>query len=132
MHQHLTDVKSSVDRALADIQAAGSRAAVDLRSKRDEAHSVMEARRHEVEQANAKMKASLDAKKAEADTTVAEWKARREVERLKHRADRAEEYASSVVVVAWGAFQEANAAILDAVVARADADEAKQGAPAKA
>jgi hypothetical protein len=77
------------------------------------------------------VKAGLDAKKAGGETAVAEWKARRDVERLEHRAERAEEYAGATMLFAWGAVQEANAAILDAIVARTDAAEAKLHATAR-
>ena len=127
MQAHLMDVKASLDGTVADIQSAGSRAGTALQSKRDEAQAAVEARRKEIEDANAKMKANVDAKKASADSAVAEWKAKRNVERLEHRADIAEDYATATVDVAWGAFQEATAAILDAIVARADAEEAKEG-----
>jgi hypothetical protein len=125
MHAHLMDVKSSLDGTVADIQSAGSRAGGALQSKRDEAQAAVEARRKEIEAANAKMKANVDAKKSSAAAAVAEWKAKRNIERLEHRADIAEDYATAAVDVAWGSFQEATAAILDAIVARADAEEAK-------
>jgi hypothetical protein len=61
------------------------------------------------------------------ETAVSEWKAKRRVERLESRADDLEAYAATAVAFAWGAV---DAAILDAMVARADADEARE--PTKA
>ena len=76
MHQHLTDLKAAVDRALADTRRPAPRRARASRSGATSAGRV-EARRREADQANARMRAALDAKKAEADTAVAEWKAKR-------------------------------------------------------
>jgi hypothetical protein len=126
IHARLMEVRASLDGTAAEIQSAGSRAGAALQVKRDEAQAALEARRNEIDDANAKMKANVEAKKASADAAVAEWKARRDLDHLEHRADRAEDYANAAVVVAWGAFQEATAAILDAIAARADADEAKE------
>lgn len=128
MRQQLTDVRDSVDRTLADIQAGGAKASATMRTRRDEAQAAMEARRRDVESANAKMKTGAGAKKAEADSTIAGWKTRLDLQRLEHRADGAEEYATATTLFAWGAVQEADAAILDAIVARADFDEAKERA----
>jgi hypothetical protein len=125
MQAHLMDVKSSLDGTVADIQSAGSPAAGALQSKRDEAQATVEARRKQIDAANATMKANVEAKRSSADAAVAEWKAKRNLERLEHRADIAENYATAAVDVAWGSFQVATAAILDAIVARADAEDAK-------
>ncbi len=137
MRQQLTAVRDSVDRTLTDIQGAGSKATAkvseDLKTRRDEAQATMEARRQEMEHANARVKTGAEAKKAEAASAIAEWKTRLDLQRLEHRADHAEEYASATTLFAWGAVQEADAAILDAIVARADFEEAKiRAAVAKA
>jgi predicted nucleic acid-binding Zn-ribbon protein len=131
MHQHLMDVKVSVDGTVADIESAGSRAGATLRTRRDEAEVTMQARRKEIDEANARLKADVQAKKATADSAVAEWKAKQDVNSLEARADLAEDLASAAVVVAWGSFQQACTAILDAIVARTEAEEAKQAVSAK-
>ena len=129
MRQQLTSVRDSVDRTLGDIQGASSKASAkvseDLKTRRDEAQATMEARRKDMESANAKMKTGAETKKAEAASAIAEWKAKLDLQRLEHRADHAEEYATATTLFAWGAVQEADAAILDAIVARADFDVAK-------
>jgi hypothetical protein len=47
-------------------------------------------------------------------------------------AEPAGAYTTATTMFAWGAVEEANAAILDAIVARADADEARGKATAPA
>jgi hypothetical protein len=129
-HRHLTQIRGSLDRTLADIEEGTSRVGESLQARRDEAKGRVEANRREMEKADAEMKAYADAKKATVETAVSEWKAKRNVERLESRADDVEAYAATAVAFAWGAVGEANAAILDAMVARADADEAKEAATA--
>lgn len=63
-------------------------------------------------------------KQAEVQSKVEEWKVKREIGELNRRAERAENYAASVVVVAMAAIDEAEEAILEAMAARLDADKA--------
>jgi hypothetical protein len=56
------------------------------------------------------------------------WKAKRETRQLKARADRAEAHAADAVDFALATIDEAEEAILDAVVARIDADKAEKSA----
>lgn len=65
----------------------------------------------------------LEAKKSELHSQIDEWKAKREVEKLVSRADRAENYAASAIVFAAAAVQEAQIAVLEAIEARIAADE---------
>ena len=129
MREQLTDLRDSVDRTLADMEEggaeAGAKASDALRTRRDEAQAGIEARRQDMESANARMKVGLEAKKTGAEATIAEWKAKLDLHRLEGRAEHAEEYATATTLFAWGAAQEASAAILEAIVARADAEEAK-------
>jgi hypothetical protein len=125
--QSLLHLRWSLQRAAADVQAAGSEAAA-LRARSDQAHAAVETRRREIDQARARMKASMDAGEAAA---AGERRAERNVERLQHRAAHAEQYAFAALVVAWGAIEEAHAAILDAAAARADADGIRRGGLAK-
>ena len=68
----------------------------------------------------------IDLKKAEAKSTIDDWKAKREAKKLAHRADRAEEYAAATIRVALASLDEAEQAVLEAVGARLDADEAEK------
>jgi hypothetical protein len=129
--QQLSDLRTSLDRAQENMQEGTARAAADLRAKRDEAHAAAEARHREVEEAAARMKARAEAKKVETEAAVAEWKAGRELKRLDDRAADAERHASAAIVVAKAGLEEAGIAILDAVAARLDAEEAKRGGVTK-
>jgi hypothetical protein len=130
MRQHLNELKASLERAQENIRAENVRVEAILRAKRDEARAAVEARRMEVDEARARMKARIEAKKVETDAAVAEWKAKRELQRLEVRADAAEKHADAALVVAWGAIEEADEAILDAIAARLDTENAKRAAGA--
>jgi tellurite resistance protein len=68
----------------------------------------------------------IDQKKAEAKSTIDDWQANREARKLAHRADRAEEYAAATIRVALAGLDEAEQAVLEAVGARLDAEEAEK------
>jgi hypothetical protein len=57
-------------------------------------------------------------------SNVKEWKARREVKKLEHRSDRAEDYAATSTAVAMEAMEEAEEATLEALSTRLDAEAA--------
>lgn len=62
---------------------------------------------------------------AETKEVVNEWKAKQETRKLKARADRAEAYAADAIYNVMASIDEAEESILDAMVARNDANEAK-------
>jgi hypothetical protein len=66
----------------------------------------------------------LQAKQAEVKSTIDEWKAQKEQDKLLARANRAEEYAASAIIFAAAAIDEAELATLEAVEARLMADAA--------
>jgi hypothetical protein len=57
-------------------------------------------------------------------SSVDEWKASREVKKLEHRAEKAEDYASTSVFLALAMIEEAEAATLTAICDRMDAEAA--------
>ncbi len=74
--------------------------------------------------AKAKMEEFVEAKKAETHAAVAGWKANRDRKKLDKRAERAEKYADACIEVALFSAAEAQVAILEAVAARRDTDDA--------
>ena len=73
----------------------------------------------------ASLKSKARQKVAETKEVVTEWKAKNETRMLNARADLAEAYAADAIEFAVASIGEAEEAILDAVVSRMDADEAK-------
>ena len=73
--------------------------------------------RHELEEL-------AEDKKTETEAAVAEWKSNRDHKKLEKRAERAEKYADACVEMALSSVVEAEVAILEAVAARQDVDNA--------
>ena len=123
LQPQLTDLKRSAVRALDDLESARLHASVRLRDKRDRARAASRARRRAMERASAAMLAVVVARSS---TTAPETRSKLDgdVERLLGRADQAEEYASAALQFAWGSMEEASSAILEAMVARLDANTA--------
>jgi pterin-4a-carbinolamine dehydratase len=66
----------------------------------------------------------LAEKESEVMSTIEDWKANREAEKLEQRADKAEDYAATMTFLAVAAMEEAEAANLAAIAARLDAEAA--------
>jgi hypothetical protein len=125
----LNAVETRVQSVKANIQALPGKAEKAVQGTIDEARAKVHAQKERVEKTQASLKTWAEQKMAETREAVAEWKAKwkakREAKKLSARAERAEAYASDTVALALASIDEAEAAILDAVVARMDADAAK-------
>ena len=106
---------------LADLQKETTAA---IQSKLDKANQALAAKKQQAADAKEKVEAYLSNKTAETQAAVAEWKSSHDRKKLEKRAERAEQYAESCVEMALYYADTAEAAILEAVAARKDADEA--------
>lgn len=113
----LFSVKSTLVSAPKETQAA-------IESKLHEVKANLETKQHEFTIYRNRLVELAEEKQAEVQSKVEEWKVKREIGELNRRAERAENYAASVVVVAMAAIDEAEEAILEAMAARLDADKA--------
>jgi hypothetical protein len=98
-----------------------------MRDKLEEARTRLEGQKERIEQTRAKFKARIHQMMTETDKAVNEWKAKGEARRLVARADWAEAHAVDAIALALAGIDEAEEAILQAVVARMDVDAAQQG-----
>src|SRR6266700_3785629 len=103
LRQKLTIADSGLDGLKAKIESKAGHVEQDVQSHLDRVHK-------RVEQGRAK---------------VAEWKAKRELNKLQGRADSAERYAAAASAVAVAALDEAEEASLEAWLARRDANSAQ-------
>ena len=92
-----------------------------LRKKRDELRARIESRKDRLQQAHDDIARWKAEKIAHTHDAITSWRQRRELEKLEHRAERAEDYALRMVSLAAMDFEEAEQAILDAMAARYDA-----------
>jgi hypothetical protein len=95
-----------------------------IQTKLDAAKEALETKKQEAAAAMAKMEEFVETKKAETQAAVAEWKANHDRKKLEKRAERAGKYAESCVEMALYYAAESQVAILEAVAARKDADDA--------
>ena len=87
------------------------------------AKEALEEKKQEAAVAKARLEEFVEDKKAETQDAVAGWKANRDRKKLQKRAERAQKYAEACIAVALFSAEEAEVAILEAVVARKDADD---------
>ncbi len=106
---------------LADLQKETADA---IQAKLNAAKQALENKEHEAAAAKSKMEEFLGNKTAQTQAVVAEWKTSKNHKKLEKRADRAEIYAESCVEMALYYADTAQVAILEAVAARKDANDA--------
>lgn len=114
----LSSLKSTIESAPKETQAA-------IETKLHEVKANLDTKRHEFAIYRANLQELAEEKGTEIQAMVEEWKTTREVGELNRRAERAERYAGSCVLVSMAAVDEAEEAILEAITARLDADKAE-------
>ncbi|PSB07265.1 hypothetical protein C7B69_23580, partial [filamentous cyanobacterium Phorm 46] len=82
------------------------------------------AKKQEFERYRAKLQTQFEETESEVKSNVEEWKTSREVKKLEHRADKAEDYANTTILFAMATMEEAEAATLKAICTRLDATTA--------
>ena len=88
------------------------------------ARETLEAKKREAATAKANLEKFVEDAKEETHAAVAEWKAKRDRKKLEKRAERTRKRAEAFIAVALYAAEEAEVAILEAMAARKDADDA--------
>jgi exopolysaccharide biosynthesis protein len=135
LHKELRAKVDEADKQIKDLQAsakdATDKAKVEVKAQLAALDNRAKGQRAKLDAAEAKAKAWLNQKKLATSEKIAAWKAQREVSKLTAHADGAEQYAVTSMQLAVSAVDEAERAIVEAVVARMDADTA-QTPPGKA
>jgi hypothetical protein len=126
LRDRLNAIEVKLQSVKEDIRAMPGQAEKIVRGKLDEARARLQAQKAHIDQTRSNLQAWAQQKMAETKETVAQWQAKREVNKLNARADRAADYAVAAVAFAAAMIDEAETAVLDAVVARREADAAKQ------
>lgn len=122
LHTKLDAVVDQLQGAKAHIEAAPKEAEAVIRAKLEAAKENVAIKTQEVAAAKVQIKELVEAQKGEIETQVEQWKANRESDKLVERAERAERYAEASIIVALAAAADADEAVLQAVAARMDAD----------
>ncbi len=124
LKEQLTELESKFSNAKADIESFPQEAQNLVQSKLKEAKTQLASNKEKAESAKTKVQQFLETKKLELQSQIDEWKEQREVDKLVHRADKAEEYAAAVIIFAASALEESQVAVLEAIEARMEAEEA--------
>ena len=128
--QHIDEARAKLDALKKDLAAMHDEDVQALQQKRQEIGKRIDEQKERAKQMQADLVSWEKEKVAHTQEAIGSWRKRREVKKLESRAERAEQYARGLVVVAALDFEEAEQAILDAVAARFDANEASaQAAP---
>jgi tellurite resistance protein len=106
------------------IQSAPKKTQAEIQSKLDEAKAKLDGKKQEFDEYRAKLKTQFEEKESEVKSNVEEWKTSREVKKLEHRADKAENHAATATFLALVTMEEAEKATLEAIAARLDAETA--------
>ena len=99
-----------------------------LRQRQAEIRARLDEQKARAQELQGKITSWKDEKKQHTTEAIASWKQRRELDKLQKRAERAEDYAVDMVTVAAADFEEAEAAVYDAIAARVEAEETAAGA----
>jgi hypothetical protein len=125
LRDSLNSVEKRLQAAKRNVQSLADDGEKTLRQKCDDMHRKARTEKDRVERLQASLKTKAQQKVAETKEVVSQWIAKNETRMLNARADLAEAYAADAIEFAVAAIGEAEEAILDAVVSRMDADEAK-------
>jgi ADP-ribosylglycohydrolase len=118
MSERIQSTKSQIER----FPDKGEKA---VRKLLDNVRGKVDSRKQQVDQGLANLKSKAQQKVAETKEEVSRWKQQRDVNKLNARADWSEEYASDAIDYAIATVEAAEDAVLEAVVARHDADAAQ-------
>ena len=113
----LKTIKAQIEYIQKDTETA-------IQTKLTAAKESVEGKKQEAAAAKARLEGLIEEKKTETETAVAEWRTNRDRKKLEKRAERAEQYADVCVEMVQSAAMQAEVAILEAVAARKDADDA--------
>jgi chromosome segregation ATPase len=91
LHDNLEAVEDRAKSLNKNIKSATKKNQAEIQSKLDEAKVSLAAKKQEFDEHRAKLKTQFEDKKTEVKSSVDEWKANREVKKLEHRAEKAED-----------------------------------------
>src|SRR5215470_4351759 len=109
--KHLNEIEASAKSTNEKTKAQLQAQLKSVESKVNEAKASAAA-------ADAKMKSWVNEKKEMTQDAIAQWKAQRNAKKLEGRANRSEDYAVAAMQFAGAAIDEAERAVIEAVVAR--------------
>jgi len=124
IHDNLEAVEDIVKSLKENIQSVPKKTQSEIQEKFNEAKVKLDAKKQEFDEYRAKLKTQFEERESFVLSNVEEWKANREVKKLEHWADKAQEYATTAIFLAIATLEEAEKATLEAISTRLDAETA--------
>ena len=122
--QQLDNAKRKLELLKRDIAELHSENMATLKERRAEIRARLDQQRSHAEQMQSKIADWRSETSGRAVDAITSWEQRREIEKLQAHAKRAEDIALDMVNVATHDFEEAEQAVLEALAARLEADQA--------
>ena len=122
LRDRLNAAEERINSLKSRLQSAPKQAQDELRRELQAAKQKVEAGKQSVEKARTDAGQWIERKKSEAASAIDQWKAKREANKLNERAEEAEDYAVAEIEIAVATIDEDEQALLEAIVARLDAD----------
>jgi hypothetical protein len=124
LQKRIAEARQRADELQRDLDAIHKEDKEALRQRRDEVRKRLDAQKDKATELRANAQAWAREKGSHTKEAITSWKQKREVKKLAHRAERAEDYAVDAVNIAILDIDAAGEAMLDALDARLDADAA--------
>jgi DNA mismatch repair ATPase MutS len=129
LQQQLDMARQRLEAAKKEIASVHEEDKESIRKKSEELKQRIATHQERAAQLREQVASWIEIKKQQTDEQVATWRQKRELKHLEKRADRAAEYAVNLVATAMMDADDAEAAVLDALDARLDADLAAASTP---
>jgi chromosome segregation ATPase len=120
--------KGKLEALKRDVDGIREEDKATLKQRQAEVRARLDEQKAQAKELQGKITSWKDEKKQHTTEAIASWKQQRQLDKLQKRAERAEGYAIDMVTVATADFEEAEAAVFDAIAARVEAEEAGAGA----
>jgi hypothetical protein len=129
LQQQFEIAKQRIEAAKKEIASLQEQDKESIRKKSAELQQRMKEQQDRAKELRSQVAAWLEIKKQQTDEQVLTWRQKREIKHLEKRAESAADYAMNLVTQAMMDADDAEAAVLDALDARLDADLAASSAP---
>jgi chromosome segregation ATPase len=126
LRNKLNDIDDRLSSVKTTLESASKETQVTIEAKLEEVKAKLGSKRQEFKDYRLELQKRAAENQSEIKSKIETWKTTQQIEELNRRADRAEDYAVSGIAVAMAAIDEAEEAILEAIAARLDADNAMQ------
>lgn len=125
LRDELTAADNRLQYLKVQVENANQETREAIQLKLDQAKADLEEQKRKAEDRRHQVKSYLEERVAETQHDISDWKKRREIKKLERRAERRENYAADTVFFAMAAIDEANVAVLEALDARLDVEDAE-------